>query len=208
MIEVFLVDNDRFASAGLRQHLDEASDIQIVGSADSGEMALEMLEVLEDQLPQMILARARLPGLTGIQVAMEIRERGWPIKVLVCCLVKDPDSVEALMRSGVTGYFLRDEEAPENIVAAVRAVAAGERWYSPTIKKMLDDRHLPEGRLTQRQVEILALVERGLTNQGIAQELGVRKRTIDFQIERILESLNAKNRAEASAIARRRGWLR
>ena len=114
------------------------------------------------------------------------------------------------MRSDASIYpvIFCGEETPENIVAAIRSIASGGKYYSPTIRKMLAEPKPHEEKLTNRQLEILHLVEQGLTNQGIAQELGIRKRTVDFQMERIMEKLVAKNRTEACLIARNRGWLR
>lgn len=205
MIRVLIVDDDHFSAAGLQELLARNADIEVTGLARTGEEALVLLEA---QLPDVLVLDVKLPGMDGLEVLEEVRARGWPVGVLVFSAHSDVETVEQMLVAGADGYYVKGGRGgPENFLEALWSVARGERWLSPILPRVLADQQTTGDRLTPRQVDILRFVEQGLTNQSIAQELGMKKRTVDFHMERILQRLGAGNRTEAIAIARKRGFL-
>ena len=204
---ILIVDDAHFAAEGMREYFEDFPDLEVIGIARTGEAALELLEALQ---PDVVVLDYKLPDeLSGPEVAAEIQARGWPVRVLAFSAFDTPEVVEEMIEAGARGYFLKGDD-PKNMLAAVRAVAAGNVWFSQSIGEWVFNklRDREEGKLTPRQVEIMELVAMGMTNQHIALTLEVKKRTIDFQMERILRKLGADNRTEACTIARKKGWLR
>ena len=185
---------------GLRVLLNRAPDVEVVGEAEDGEEALALIEAL---VPDVAVLDCQLPGIEGTQVAQEIRRQGLPVRVLALSSYDDERYVRGMLEAGAVGYLLKDE-APETIVAAVRAAARGEGYFSPPVaaKVAAWARGERPGGLTEREVEVLRLVTEGLSNKEIAQALSVSVLTVGFHLGNILEKLGVASRVEAAVWAR------
>ena len=203
VIRVLLADDHPALRLGLRVLLERALDIELVGEAESGDAALELVETLQ---PDVAVLDCELPAMDGNEVAAAIRQRGWPVRVLALSAYDSERYVWGMLDAGAVGYLLKDE-APETIVAAVRAVARGEGYFSPpvAIKMAAWARGERPGRLTEREVEVLRLVAEGLSNKEIAYRLTVTERTVQFHVSNILEKLGAASRVEAAVWAKDHG---
>jgi DNA-binding NarL/FixJ family response regulator len=202
-IRVLLVDDHPALRVGLRVLLDQAADIQVVGEAGDTEQALRAIAQLE---PDVVVLDCQLPGEGGASVAAHAGEEGWTARVLALSSYADDGYVRAMVDAGAVGYLLKDE-APAAIVAAVRAAAQGQTWYSPTIAAKISawERGELPGGLTERELEVLRLVAVGRSNKQIARELCITVRTANFHVGNILHKLDLVSRVEAAIWAREHG---
>ena len=202
-IRVLLADDHPTLRMGLRVLLDQAPDVEVVGEAEDGEEALSLIEAL---VPDVAVLDCKLPGLAGPEIAAAIRNKGLPVRVLMLSAYTDDAYVYDALEVGALGYLLK-EEAPETIVAAVRAAAKGEGYFSPpvAVKVAAWMRGERPGGLTERELEVLRLVARGLSNKEIAHELKVKKRTVEFHVGNILRKLGVASRVEAAVWAKEQG---
>lgn len=202
MIWVLIVEDDHFAAEGLRERFADEADIKVVGIARDGSRALEIMAALQ---PDVVVLDCKLPDMPGPEIVREIEARGWHTHVLAFSAYNTPELVEEMLRAGALGYFVKGDE-PENMIAAVRAVAQGEAWFSQSIGRWVYGK-LSEIGLTPRQKEILWLVDQGMTDQQIAQTLQMSEKAIEANVARIVKKLHAKNRTQAVSFAKDRGWL-
>jgi len=190
IIRVLLADDHPTLRVGLRVLLDQAPDVEVVGEAEDGAEALALIEATQ---PDVAVLDCRLPGMSGPQVAVEIKRRGLPTKVLALSSYSDDYYVRGMLEAGAVGYLLKSE-TPEVIVAAVRVAGSGVaplRPFSPPVAAKIDAwarGELPAG-LTRREIEVLRLVAEGLSNREIAQALSVTVWTVSFHISNILKKL-------------------
>jgi DNA-binding NarL/FixJ family response regulator len=204
-IRVLLVDDHPALRVGLRVLLDQAGDIQVIGEAGDTEEALRTIAV---QQPDVVVLDCQLPDRGGASAATEIRERGWPTRVLALSSYADDGYVRDMVDAGAVGYLLKDE-APAAIVAAVRAAARGQTWFSPAIAAKIaawERGELPGG-LTERELEVLRLVADGQSNKQIARQLYITVRTANFHVGNILQKLEVVSRVEAAIWARENGVM-
>ncbi len=202
-IHVLLADDHPVLRVGLRILLEQAPDIAIVGEAGNGAEALAQIEALR---PEVVVLDCELPGMAGAAVAAEIQRRGLPTRVLALSAYADEYHVRGMLEAGAVGYLLK-EEAPEVIVAAVRAAAQGKGYFSPTVAAQMAAwaRGEHPGGLTEREVEVLRLLAQGRSNQEIAQALRISVRTVEFHVGNILKKLGAASRVEAAVWAKEHG---
>jgi len=200
---VLLADDHPTLRLGLRVLLDQAPDLVVVREAEDGEEALAQIET---RVPDVAVLDCQLPGIEGTQVALEIRRRGLPVQVLALSSYDDDRYVRGMLEAGAVGYLLK-EEAPETIVAAVRAAAQGEGYFSPPVASKMAAwaRGERPGGLTEREVEVLQLVAKGPSNKEIAQTLSITVRTVDFHVSNILKKLEVTSRVEAAVWAKEQG---
>ncbi len=208
-IRVLLADDHAIVRAGIRQFLERTDDIQVIAEADDGRQALQMIEELQ---PDVAVLDIQMPFCTGIEVARQIRMNRLHVGVLILTAYEDDPYIDAVLKAGANGYVLKTA-APAEIVRAVREVHHG--------KSVLDDVILakvmahvstasPEGMiapLTDREMEILALAAKGMTNRSIGTQLDISDRTVQGHIARIFEKLQASSRTEAVMRAVSLGWL-
>jgi DNA-binding NarL/FixJ family response regulator len=204
-IRVLLVDDHPALRLGLRVLLDQAADIQVVGEAGDVESALR---ALESSQPHVVVLDCQLPGGGGASVAQRIQDRDSPLHVLALSSYADDAYVRAMIDAGAVGYLLKDE-APSAVVAAVRAAARGETWFSPAIEQKIVawERGERPGGLTERELEVLALVAEGQSNKQIARQLCITVRTTNFHVGNILHKLDVASRVEAAMWAKEQGLV-
>jgi DNA-binding NarL/FixJ family response regulator len=200
-IRVVLADDHPALRVGLRVLLDREPDIHVVAEADDGSAALEMTTALS---PDVIVLDCQLPGLDGATVAADIGRRALLTRVLALSAYDDDRYIAEMYEAGAAGYLLKSK-APGEIVSAVRFIAqGGELWTARQIARAVRWRaEVAEVRksLTERELEVLALVAEGLSNKEIALQLVVTVRTVDFHVSNILRKLDVISRVEAATWA-------
>ncbi|MGC9347022.1 MAG: response regulator [Anaerolineae bacterium] len=201
MIRVFLADDHPALRFGLRVLLDREQDIVVVGEADDGESALNEITVLA---PDVAVLDCQLPGMEGGAVASQVQRRCPDTSVLALSAYDDDHYIASMVRAGAVGYLLKNE-APGQIVRAVQAIADGDTlWTADQLaraERWEAEVALVRDSLTDRELEVLALVAEGMSNKEIAQRLVVTVRTVDFHVSNVLRKLNVISRVEAAVWA-------
>lgn len=211
-IRVVLADDHALVRQGIRQFLDGAEDITVVGEAADGQEALQVVERLQ---PDVAVLDIQMPGVSGIDATREITARFPQVRVLILTAYDDDPYVFALLHEGASGYLLKSAD-PDEFVAAVRKVHAGQSALSPEVTdKVL--RQLRTGgpagaanqveALTSREIEVLRLAADGLTNRAIGQQLGISDRTVQGHLANIYGKMGVASRTEAVTEALKRGWI-
>jgi two-component system response regulator DegU len=206
---VLLVDDHPVVRAGIRNLLERAPDIKIVGEASDGEEALKMVEELN---PDVMLLDMEMPGINGSEVAQQLQKAKSPVRILALSAHDDKQYIQELLSNGAAGYLIK-EEVPEAIVEAVRGVSRGEQgWVSRRIAAkmttwMREDSHGEHMGLTSREVQVLQAVVGGKTNQEIGLELGISEKTVEKHLEGVFNKLGVASRVEAAVHAVREGWV-
>jgi DNA-binding NarL/FixJ family response regulator len=208
-VRVLVADDHPLFRDGLRSALASLDDAEVVGEAATGDAAIK--SALELQ-PDVVVMDLQMPGANGIEATRRIIEASPHIGVLVLTMFEDDDSVFAAMRAGARGYLLKGAGEDE-IVRAVRAVAAGEAVFGPAVAQRLMDffASQPSGPppafpdLTEREREILELVAQGESNQSIARRLFLSQKTVRNHVSNIFTKLHVADRAQAIVRAREAG---
>ena len=208
MIRVVLADDQAVVRGGLRLILEAQGDIDVTGEAADGREALELVGTLR---PDVVLMDIRMPVLDGIEATRRIAARGADTRVLVLTTYGLDEYVYEALKAGAAGFLVKTE-SPDRLVDAVRVVAAGEALLAPEITRRLIDRFVSGGRpnaptppeleeLTERELEVLQLIARGLSNAEIAGKLYVTDGTVKTHVGRILSKLRLRDRVQAVVFA-------
>jgi DNA-binding NarL/FixJ family response regulator len=207
---VLVVDDHVVFRYGMRAMLANARGFEVVGEAGSGEEAVE--KAIEAH-PDIVLMDVQMPGMNGIEATRRILQANPGVSVVVVTMFGDDDSVFSAMRAGAKGYVLKGADA-EEVMKVLRAVADGEAHFGPEIARRLmsffsapkpasPSEDFPE--LTAREVEILDLIARGMSNPDIASRLYVSPKTIRNHVSHIFLKLQVADRAQAIVRAREAG---
>ena len=216
-IRVLLVDDQPLLRTGFRMILSAESDLTVVGEAGEGAAAVELARRLK---PDVVLMDIRMPGMDGIQATRALAGPGVedPIKVLMLTTFGLDEYVVESLRAGASGFLLKDAPA-EDLVEAIRVVAAGETLLAPSVTRRLLDRvasRLPRANedtipalseLTDREMEVLKLLARGLSNAEIAEKLVVSETTVKTHVSRVLAKLELRDRVQAVILAYETGLV-
>jgi NarL family two-component system response regulator LiaR len=207
-IRVFLADDHAVVRKGLEALIGTEDGMEVVGSAADGEEAIAGAARLQ---PDVILLDLQMPRKSGLEVIAQIKERDPAARILVLTSFSDDDKVFAAIKAGALGYILKDA-SPHDLLAAIRNVHGGKSSLDPEIAlKVIHEinkplRLPPTGEpLTEREMEILQLVARGMSNQQIAERLIISERTARTHISNILAKLHLANRTQAALYALRQG---
>ncbi len=212
MITVLLVDDHSLMRKGFRLILDAEADIEVAGEAADGKVAVSMCSALR---PDVVLMDVRMPGRDGIEATRDIVTAGLPSKVLILTTFDLDDYVYAGLRAGASGFLLKDTQ-PDDLVAAIRTIAAGDAVLAPTATARLirqfatapqpgpPDR-LPAARirqaLTGREQDVFSGMAAGLSNGEIAARLHLSEGTVKIHVGRILAKLGLRDRVQAVVLA-------
>jgi len=206
-IRVLIVDDQALFRHGLVSVLQTATDLVVVGEARDG---LEAIEQAAELQADIVLIDVRTPTVNGIEAARRIRAAQPTVRILMLTESEDEEDLYAAVRAGATGYLLK-EVAIDEIADAIRAVATGQAVVSPSMTtKLLSEfnalsRRLEEEhdgrRLTDRELEVLRLIARGMSNKDIAAELVIAENTVRNHVRNILEKLQVRSRVEAAMYA-------
>jgi DNA-binding NarL/FixJ family response regulator len=207
-IRVLIVDDHPIVRKGIRNLLDPATGITVVGEASNGEEALQMIKDLK---PEVVLLDMKLPDMSGIDVIKKIYESKLASRVLGLSSYDDRQFISQLLNYGASGYLLK-EEVPEDIIEAVRGVAHGEAgWVSRKVAALLSEILLKEKEggteLTSRELEVLRLVVEGKTNDQIGMDLGISVKTVENHLHAIFRKMGVISRVEAAVMAVRESLL-
>jgi DNA-binding NarL/FixJ family response regulator len=218
-IRVLVVDDQDLVRAGFRMILDAEEDLDIVGEAADGRRAVELAEHLR---PDIVLMDIRMPELDGVEATRRLAGPSvdTPLKVLVLTTFDLDEYVVSALRAGASGFLLKDV-TPEDLVRAVRTVADGDAIVAPSVTRRLLDRYAhtfvvdpssetpPElASLTERELEVLRLMSRGMSNQEIAETLFVAETTVKTHVGRVLMKLGVRDRVQAVVYAYEQGVVR
>lgn len=208
-IRVLIVDDHVFVRKGIQALLATEKDIEVVGEAEDGEQALERIELLN---PDVILLDLLMPKLDGIEVTQRVLADDPNARILVLTSFTADDKVFPAIKAGAMGYLLKDSE-PEELVQAIRQVYLGESSLSSVIaRKVLKeisrppDKDLTTEPLTERELEVLRFVARGMSNREIADELVLSEATVRTHVSNILGKLHLASRTQAALYALRKGF--
>ena len=217
MIKVLIADDQELMRGGLRAMLGAQEDIEIVGEASDGAEAVEQALRLH---PDVVIMDVRMPNVDGIEATRRLAAHGpGAPKVLVLTTFDLDEYVWEALRAGAGGFMLKDVP-PRQLAEAVRTVAAGESLLAPAITRRLVERYVrtpPRGaaaqqerfaELTERELEVLALVARGMSNAEIAGQLFVSEATVKTHVGRVLGKLGLRDRVQAVVLAYETGLVR
>ena len=210
-IRVLLADDHTVVRHGIRQFLVEEGDIEVVAEASDGAEALQAVETTQ---PDIAVLDIRMPRMTGVEATRRIKEQFPHVKVLILTAYDDDPYVFALFEAGADGYVLKTASGDE-LVRAVRTVHRGESALSPEIASKVVRQaaaRSPETAkgaesLTSRELDVLRLAARGMTNRAIGHELGISHRTVQGHLASMYGKLGVGSRTEAVTDALRRGWI-
>ena len=214
MIRILITDDQALVRTGFRVIVDAEPDLEVVGEAADGRAAIDETLRLH---PDVVLMDIRMPNLDGIEATRRIAAKGprGP-RVLILTTFDLDEYVYEALRAGASGFLLKDAGA-EELLHAIRVVAAGEALLSPSITRRLiadyarrpptSERPAPLAELTPRELEVLRFVARGLSNSDIARQLVLGEATIKTHVARIFQKLNLHDRAQAVVLAYESGLV-
>jgi len=209
IIKILIADDHAIVRKGLHALISTEEGMQLVAEAKDGMEAVSKVHALK---PDVILLDMLMPRLDGVGAIAEIK-KDWPeAKILVLTSFVDDEKVFAAIKAGALGYLLKDS-SPEELLNGIRSTYRGEVYLHPTIasklirelKQPASDKPKTESPLTEREVEILQFVSKGLSNDDIAEKLVVSERTVRTHISNILAKLQLANRTQATLYALREG---
>jgi NarL family two-component system response regulator LiaR len=200
-IAVMIVDDHTVVRNGIRFSLLAFDDIHVVGEAESGQ---EALRVCDEVQPDVVLMDMVMPGMDGVATTRAILERHPQMQVIALTSFQEGSLVEEALQAGAIGYLLKDV-AVDELAEAIRSAYAGRSTLAPAAAQALAQAAMQPSEvdfdLTERQLQVLALIVEGLSNVEIAERLTISLPTARFHVSTILAKLGASNRAEAAAIA-------
>src|SRR5688572_15245394 len=180
--------------------LDIEADLEVVGQAHDGRQALELAEQTK---PDVVLTDIEMPGLSGLDLAAELRRRGVGPRVIILTTFARPGYLRRALDVGASGYLLKDSPSAR-LAEAIRAVADGRRAIDPELAAEAWSDADP---LTDRERQVLRLADEGLSGEAIAKRLTLSEGTVRNYLSEAIGKLGAHNRVEAARLARQKGWL-
>ena len=216
MIRVVIADDQALVRSGFRMILDAKADIEVVGEAGDGAEAAALVARLE---PDVVLMDVRMPDVDGLEATRRIVASGAKARVIVLTTYDVDDSVFAALRAGASGFMLKDVR-PAELAEAIRVVARGDALLAPSVTRRLLDRFAdalpgPDAapppdldELTEREVEVLRLIARALTNAEIAEHLVLTEATVKTHVSSVLRKLGLRDRVQAAVLAYDVGLVR
>jgi DNA-binding NarL/FixJ family response regulator len=207
-VRVLIVDDDDLMRAGLRGVLSSDQAIEVVGEAGDGREAAYRTRLLS---PDVVLMDVRMPDLDGISATRELLASFPEVKVVILTTFEQDDYIFGALSAGASGFLLK-RTSPEDLIAAIHTIAAGDSLLSPSVtsrviermarQPALDGERDPRlAELTPRETEVLQLVARGLSNGEIATELVIEESTVKTHLKRILAKLGVRDRIQAVIFA-------
>jgi two-component system, NarL family, response regulator LiaR len=211
-VRVLVVDDHRLVRKGLISLLGTAGEIEVVGEAENGEIALERAAALQ---PDVVLLDLSMPVADGLSAIPALKKLKPQPGILVLTSFSEDERVFAAVRAGALGYVLKDC-SPDDLVEAIKTVSRGQPSLSADVaQKLVRQVHRsntpvvrPDEPLSDREREVLRLVAAGLSNGDIAEQLAISERTVGAHISRILDKLGLSNRTQAALYAMREGLVR
>lgn len=201
-IRILIVDDHPVVRAGLTSMLGTQTELEVIGSASSGEEALEMLQ---QNTIDLLLLDLRMPGINGIDTLLAMKRSGASARVIILTSFETDEDIYRAVQAGAEGYLLKDTSLRE-MVEAIRVVHAGKRYFPRHIASRLAERMMRIN-LTSRELEILKMLAKGPTNKEIGRALGISDNTVRNHVNSIIEKLEVSDRTEAATTAIQRGLI-
>jgi|ERR1017187_2370276 DNA-binding NarL/FixJ family response regulator len=201
-IRVLIVDDHPVVQAGLTSMLATHGEVEVIGSASSGEEALAMVK---RDMPDILLLDLRMPGMNGIDTLCALKEMKASARVIVLTSFETDENIYRSIQAGAKGYLLKDT-SQQQMLEAIATVHAGRRHIPNQIAARLAERMLRSS-LTARELEILEMLVKGLTNKGIGGALSISENTVRNHVNSIMEKLEVSDRTEAVAVAIQQGII-
>jgi DNA-binding NarL/FixJ family response regulator len=213
-IAVLVVDDHEIVRRGLRAFLDSEPDFEVLGEAEGGDQALDLLASMESdgRRPDVIIMDLQMAPIDGIESTRQVRALYDDIEVVALTSFAEEERVHAALEAGASGYVLKDSDA-DDVATAVRAAHRGELPIDPAVARRLMSSlrgardHDPISALTSRELDVLRLVAAGKPNKQIAAELAISERTARTHVSRILRKLGLSSRTQAALWAVREGLV-
>lgn len=200
MIRIVIAEDQRILRGALSTLLDFEEDMEIVGEAENGE---DTIHLIQEKQPDICLMDIEMPIKSGLEVAEELKKIGSSCRVIILTTFARPGYFERAVKAGVYGYLLKDGSI-EELAESIRRVMAGKREYA---SELIISSYEEDNPLTEREQEILALASEGMTGKEIAESLFLSSGTVRNYISEILQKLEVKNKIEAIALAKEKGWI-
>ena len=207
VIRVLIVDDDALMRAGLRGVLSSNAAIEVVGEAADGRAAVHRARL---HPPDVVLMDVRMPDVDGIAATERVLAEAPGVRVVILTTFEQDDYIFGALRAGASGFLLK-RTRPEELIAAIHTIAAGDSLLSPSVTSRVIERMARQPalgtsdtrleQLTPRELEVLALVARGRSNGEIATELVIEESTVKTHVKRILLKLGARDRVQAVIFA-------
>jgi len=211
-IRVLLAEDHVIVREGTRELVQHEPDMEVVGEAGDGEEAIQLATKLR---PDVVIIDIAMPKLNGIEATKQIKELYPATAVLVLTAYDDDQYIFALLEAGAAGYLLKNVRGRE-LIDAIRAVYAGESVLHPAITRKVIESFMPAGKpaerriaepLSEREMEVVKLAGRGMSNKDIAEELSLSVRTVQAHLGNIFNKLGVGSRTEAVLYALKKGWV-
>ena len=216
-ISVVLADDQALVRGGFRMILDAREGIEVVGEAEDGAEAVELARTLR---PDVVLMDVRMPNVDGVEATRRIVSGGTDARIVILTTFDLDEYVYAAIRAGASGFLLKDVR-PSELVDAIHVVAAGDALLAPSVTRRLldrfaaalpgdeEERALPSlESLTGRELEVLKLLARGLSNTELAQQLFLSETTVKTHVSSVFRKLRLRDRAQAVVLAYELGLVR
>lgn len=202
-IKVLIADDHAIVRMGLASLLGAKSDIEVVGEANNGEVAVRKAVKL---MPDVVVMDLMMPKMDGVAATRALHERLPSTKVLLLTTFGTSDRLVRALEAGASGAIMKST-TNSALLAAIRSVASGKRVIDDDIRRLVAETHETR-ELSPRQSQILESITRGLTNREIASQFNISPESVKTQVARLLEKIGAANRSEAASIAIRKHMLK
>jgi len=201
-IRVLCVDDHRIVREGIALIISQQPDMKVVGTAATGE---EAVELFRGNRPDITLMDLQLPGISGLETIRQLRVIDDSARIVVLTMYKGDEDIYRALNAGAVTYLLKDMVG-QDLIGVIRAVHAGERPLTPDIRALLEE-HAKQPALTPREIEVLQMVYQGFRNKEIAVRLLVQEETVRVHLKNIYTKLNVSDRTAAVNVALRRGII-
>jgi len=195
MIRLAIAEDHQSLIDGLRLILENQDDISIVGTANDGE---ELVDIVRLKQPHVVLTDIRMPKMDGIVATKIIKKEFKHIKIIAFTMFEQADAIDQMIKAGASGYILKNSSLHE-VVNAIKIVAKGETYFGKDVNVNATNKELStkkKGKLTKRQIEILALVAQGKTSREIGEQLFIGVQTVDTHRKNMIRILGLKGKGE------------
>ncbi len=198
-ITILIADDHPVVRDGIKNELAQHSDLLLLGEAVNGDEALGQAKALK---PDVLVLDINMPGKKAVQVVRELKLDDEAPRILVLSAYGDLDSVQAMLKAGVAGYLLKDED-PSRITEGIRRVASGDTWLSSAVAERIVEGTIrqpspkPEPQLSPREEEVINLLAQGFSNEQICDELSITMGTVKNHVSHVYSKLGVNSRAEA-----------